>query len=115
MPFNQLPINSTEITSLDEDIATVREIISPLFDAGREVILVVYSWAGVPCSSALTGLTLKERVQEGKAGGVTKLCFISAFLPKVGQSLIDALDGETIPLWIIDVSISLLQQIWMVY
>lgn len=80
---------ATEIKdkSLETDIAAIREIVEPVVEAGRDVVLVVHSWAGFPCNSGLTGLTKNERAQQGEDGGVGHLFFISAFLPKVGQSV----------------------------
>lgn len=82
---------ATEISepSLALDIAAVRAVIEPLVEAGREVVLVMHSWSGVPGNSALEGLTIGERTALGKAGGVRHLVFMTAFVTRVGQCLLD--------------------------
>jgi hypothetical protein len=49
-------------------------------------------------SGALDGLSRTHRQKSGQAGGVAKLIFISAFIPDVGQSLIQAFGGQA-PEW----------------
>jgi len=46
---------------LTENTATIRCVIEPLVDAGRDVVLVMHSWAGVQCCSGLKGLTRADR------------------------------------------------------
>lgn len=95
---------ATEVKDLSLDIAAIRAFAEPAADAGEEVVLVVHSWAGLPVSSALEGLSRTHREKDGKTGGVIKICYISAFIPEVGQSLLDAVGGVPPDWWIHDVS-----------
>lgn len=95
---------STTVQDLQPDIDIVRTLVANEADAGKDVIVVLHSWAGLPVCSALDGLSKTEREKEGKTGGVVKLVFIAAFIPQVGESLISALGGAPPPWHIRDVS-----------
>lgn len=73
--------HATEIKqpSLEPDIRAVRAVMKPLVQAGREVVLVMHSWGGFPGSSALEGYTQNVR----------HLVYMAAFVPAVGQRVID--------------------------
>ena len=73
-------------------------------DSGHDVVMVVHSWAGLPVSSALDGLSKRERVSGGKENGVVRMIYISAFLPPVGVSLLDALSGKQPDWWRVEAS-----------
>ncbi|KAA8647711.1 hypothetical protein EYZ11_000174 [Aspergillus tanneri] len=88
------------VQDLHQDIDAVRSLVETKADAGKDVIVVSHSWSGLPVNSALDGLSKAEREQDGKAGGVIRLVFISAFIPEIGQSLIGAFGG-TPPEWYI--------------
>lgn len=97
-----------EIKDLSEDIAALRALVEPEVQAGRDVVVVAHSWAGLPVNSGLGGL-LAKRVSssaegneggngkeggKGKSkGGVVKLLFIAAFVPEIGQSLVSTFGG----------------------
>ncbi|KAE8380331.1 Alpha/beta hydrolase fold-1 [Aspergillus bertholletiae] len=84
---------ATEVQDLSADINAVRALVEAAVNASQEVIIVSHSWSGLPVNSALKGLSRVERQKEGREGGVTKLIFISAFLPDIGESLIGAFGG----------------------
>lgn len=71
--------------SLELDIAAVRAVVEPLAQAGRDVVLVMHSWGGFPGSSALQELTQTVR----------HLVYMAAFVPAVGQRIVDL--AETAP------------------
>lgn len=78
---------ATEIKepSLEHDIAAVRAVVEPLVNAGREIVLVCHSWGGFPVTSALEGL----------AQNVRHLVYMAAFVPAIGQRIVDL--TETAP------------------
>lgn len=84
---------ATTVTDLQLDISAVRTLVECEADAGRDIVIVLHSWAGFPVNSALDGLSKKVREKEGKEGGVVKLVFIAAFIPEPGESLLDAFGG----------------------
>lgn len=95
---------ATTVQDLQPDIDAVRAIVAPEVEAGHDVILVVHSWAGLPVSSALSGLSKREREEKQQASGVTRLVFIAAFLPRDGESLVAAFGGIPPPWYVHDVS-----------
>ncbi|OJJ79846.1 alpha/beta hydrolase [Aspergillus glaucus CBS 516.65] len=84
---------ATTVTDLRLDISAVRTLVEREADAGRDVVIVLHSWAGLPVNSALDGLSKDAREKEGKEGGVVRLVFIAAFIPEIGENLVDALGG----------------------
>ncbi|KAL4892365.1 Alpha/beta hydrolase fold-1 [Aspergillus ambiguus] len=94
--------HAREVTDLSADIAAVRALVEPAVAAGQDVVIVAHSWAGVPVNSALEGLSKTHRAQNGAPGGVVRTCFISAFLPVVGESVLGAAGGTPPDWWVFD-------------
>jgi hypothetical protein len=61
-----------------EDVRAIRSYVAQLADTGREIILVMHGYAGVPGTEALHGLGKGERERRGQRGGVVRLVFIMA-------------------------------------
>ncbi|CAI7653227.1 unnamed protein product [Penicillium glandicola] len=90
------------VVDLQPDIEAVRSITQQEADAGRDIVIIVHSWAGLPVNSALDGLSKSEREAADQKGGVVKLIFITAFLPGIGESLIGAFGGVPPPWYVRD-------------
>lgn len=99
---------ASSVTDLQPDIEAVRSIAQREADAGHDIVIIAHSWAGVPVSSALDGLSKSEREAAGQKGGVVKLIFLSAILPHIGESLIGVFGGMPPPWYVRDVSSPLL-------
>lgn len=99
---------ASSVTDLRPDIDAVRSLVQREADEGNEIVVIAHSWAGLPVSSALEGLSKTEREQAGQNGGVVKLLFIAAFLPNIGESLIGAFGGIPPPWYELDVSLHVL-------
>lgn len=84
---------STKVQDLQPDIDALRTLVEQEVSAGKDVVVISHSWSGLPVNSALDGLSKTERQAAGESGGVSKLIFISAFIPDVGESLIGAFGG----------------------
>ncbi|KAJ5364911.1 uncharacterized protein N7496_010624 [Penicillium cataractarum] len=69
-------------------------------DEGKDVLLFLHSYAGMPGAAAATGLAKSERAQEGKVGGVIGLLFLGAFVVPEGLSCA-GLQGGNLPPWIL--------------
>jgi hypothetical protein len=95
---------ASSVVDLQPDIDAVRSITQQEADAGNDVVIVAHDWAGLPVSSALDGLSKSEREAAGQKGGVVKLIFIAAFLPRIGEGLINAFGGMAPPWYVRDVS-----------
>lgn len=87
--------------SVAGDAAAIREnLLLPLIDNGKDVVLVMHSYGGCPGAAAAKGLSKVER----KNNGVIGLVFVAAFLAREGDSLLSALGGKFDPWVIINVS-----------
>jgi hypothetical protein len=91
---------ASTVKDLQPDINALRSIVQRECDQGHEVIIISHSWSGLPVSSALDGLSQRQRQQTGQKGGVVKLVYISGFIPDIGQSLLQAFGGQQ-PDWYI--------------
>ena len=61
-----------------EDVRTIRNYVAQLADTGRDVILVMHGYSGVPGGEALQALAKSDRERRGLRGGVIRLVFIMA-------------------------------------
>ncbi|KAL8964171.1 MAG: hypothetical protein Q9183_004640 [Haloplaca sp. 2 TL-2023] len=73
----------------------------PQLDAGKDVILAVHSYGGLPGAVAAKGLSKEERMADGKEGGIVGLLFICALVARTGDSLLSILPGRVFDPWVI--------------
>ena len=82
------------------DSASIRnETLLPLVAEGKEVVIVMHSYGGMPGSVAATGLGIVERQASREAGGVVGLVFLSGFVLAEGASVADG-QGGALPAWV---------------
>lgn len=86
----------TPATSID-DAAHIYSIIAPLVEEGKEIVVVMHSYGGIPGTDGTKGLAKVDQAAAGKKGGVIGLVYIAALMVKQGASLGSA-RGETGPL-----------------
>ena len=73
---------------LPGDVALIRdEILLPLFAEGKDAVLVLHSYAGMPGSVAIKVLSKRGRQAKGLSGGLIGVIYMCAFVPQEGQSL----------------------------
>lgn len=82
------------IQSLQPEIDRIRGVILPLLDRGKNVIVVMHSYAGVAGSSALFGLSRNDRLAANLPGGVTALVYLCAWMVPEGASVRSAGGGQ---------------------
>ncbi|KAI1460962.1 alpha/beta-hydrolase [Annulohypoxylon moriforme] len=70
-----------------DDVAVVREVVKSDVDEGNDVFLIMHSYGGVVGTSAVEGLSRKDRQAKGLPGGVVHLLYLSAYLLAKGQSV----------------------------
>ncbi|RHZ49051.1 alpha/beta hydrolase [Aspergillus thermomutatus] len=96
-------LDPADPTSADckADSDAITSVIRPLVeDEGRDVLLLMHSYAGMPGAAAAKGLAKTERMQQGKSGGIVGMVFIAAFLVPEGLSCA-GLQGGNLPPWIL--------------
>jgi len=83
------------------DSAAIREkVMLPLIETqGKEVVVVMHSYGGMPGSVAFVELGKTQRAHHGKRGGVVGLVFISGFVLQEGASVADG-QGGALPPWV---------------
>jgi hypothetical protein len=57
----------------------VTAALTPLVNAGKNVVMVMHSYGGAPGSAAVKGLTRAVRQTAGLPGGVIELVYMAAF------------------------------------
>ncbi|KAJ5425275.1 hypothetical protein N7465_000345 [Penicillium sp. CMV-2018d] len=90
---------TTTTCQADTDAITVT-LKSLVEDEGKDVVVFMYSYGGMPGAAAATGLAKSQRAQEGKVGGVIGLIFLAAFLVPEGLSC-SGFQGGDLPPWVL--------------
>jgi len=76
------------------DAAAIKSVILAEVDAGRDVVVLMHSYGGIPGSAGVEGLSKKDREVEGLTGGVVRLIYMSAFVLDKGAALVKASNGK---------------------
>ncbi|OJK03055.1 hypothetical protein ASPACDRAFT_1853617 [Aspergillus aculeatus ATCC 16872] len=95
------PDDPATAADVQTDTTAIRTRLRTLIESqGREVILVMHSYAGMPGAAAASGLSKAARHRAGKPGGVVGMIFVAAFLVPEGVSCA-GLQGGALPRWIL--------------
>jgi pimeloyl-ACP methyl ester carboxylesterase len=82
----------------EADVQVILDTALPLFERGREVVIVAHSYGGVPGGAATKGNGVAERAREGKAGGFRQIIYVAAFaIPASGMDLLAVFGGQWPP------------------
>lgn len=88
-------------TDCETDAKDIARILRSIVEGeGKDVFLVMHSYAGMPGSAAAVGLGKSQRKEQGKPGGIIGLVFIGAFVIPEGLSCA-GLQGGQLPRWIL--------------
>jgi len=87
--------SSPPLASWDQDAQAVRQVITEILDAGKDVIVLAHSFGGIAMSEAAKGLGKKERVAQGLKRGIIKLIYMCAMALPEGQTHIGQLIPQT--------------------
>ncbi|ETS76659.1 hypothetical protein PFICI_12046 [Pestalotiopsis fici W106-1] len=80
------------------DVEVIRQTALPLFEQGKEVVLVAHSAGGVPAVVATQGLEISQRLAKGDKGGFKQIVFIAAVvIPVRGSDTLQTLGGSWHP------------------
>lgn len=91
------PSTTTCQTDADAITAPLKSLVE---DEGKDVLVFMYSYGGMPGAAAATGLAKSQRAQEGLPGGVIGLLFLASFIVPEGLSCA-GLQGGNLPPWIL--------------
>ena len=80
--------------------AVLQNFLLPLIEnEGKDVVILMHSYGGVPGSSAARGLAKAQRSKKAKKGGVVGLIYFSGFVLPDGASVADGQGGQ-LPAWV---------------
>jgi len=75
---------------LVNDAKFIRAQAEQLLDQGRYLLIICHSYGGMVITSGLDSqLSVRARCHASKPGGILHLMYLCAFLPRLGQSLVD--------------------------
>ena len=83
-------------TSID-DAAHINSTLAPLVEEGKDIVVIMHSYGGIPGTDGTKGLAKVDQAAAGKKGGVIGLVYIAALMIQQGASLAST-RGETGPL-----------------
>lgn len=89
---------ATADAAADTDFVLKRSLL-PLIDQGKDVVVLMHSYGGVPGSGAARGLSRVQRAKKGEKGGVVGLIHVSGFVLPGGASVADGQGGQ-LPEWV---------------
>lgn len=96
-----LPSNnsySQPLQNYDPDMGVIRSAIEGCAAKGKDVVLFVHSYGGMPGNDACKGLI---KGKDGRKYGVIHLVFCAAFCLPEGLCLFEAAGGHDLPWWVV--------------
>lgn len=72
-----------------DDAAFIAKNVESLADEGKDVLIIMHSYGGVPGTESVKGLSKSERQKQGKKGGVVRFAYMTCLVPAVGVSAAD--------------------------
>jgi pimeloyl-ACP methyl ester carboxylesterase len=91
------PSKPEEITTARDAEHTRKEILLPLLQDGKDVIVFTHSYGGIVGGAAAAGLSKSSRTAEGKKGGVIGLLYLAGNIVHEGKTLLEAVGGAYPP------------------
>lgn len=73
--------------SMYDDADNIHRLAETLADEGKDVVIVMHSYGGLPGTQACEGLSRPERLRASKPGGVVRLLYVGAAIAPVGSSM----------------------------
>lgn len=86
-----------EVTTARDAEHTRKEVLLPLLQDGKDVIVFTHSYGGIVGGAAAAGLSKKSRTAEGKKGGVIGLLYLAGNIVHEGKTLLEAVGGAYPP------------------
>ena len=86
--------STAKAATMEDDAARIHGVAEKLLDLGKDVVIVMNSYGGLPGTQACEGLSKKEREAAGKPGAVTGLVYLTALLVQDGESLGESMAGD---------------------
>lgn len=68
------------------DLRLIASSVESYADQGENIVVVAHSAGGASATEAVKNLSVQERQDAGKLGGVSRLVYLAAFAPELGVS-----------------------------
>ena len=81
--------------SMHDDARFISDFVTKLADEGKDVVILAHSYGGCPVSQAVEGLTKHERATQGKYGGVVRIAYLTAIVPRLGASTLATISASS--------------------
>lgn len=94
----------TSTTAYDDAKYIRKTHLNNLVAQGKEVIIVMHSYSGIPGTECVKGFARRDLATQGKNGGVVSLIYLSAFIVPAGASIQPFLPGGLDSFMTMDVS-----------
>jgi pimeloyl-ACP methyl ester carboxylesterase len=75
--------------TMHDDAAHIRSVATKFADEGKDVVIAMHSYGGIPGAESALGLVKEDRQAAGRKGGIIRLVYFAAFLVPEGRSLRD--------------------------
>jgi hypothetical protein len=79
--------------AVDDDEVVIRSETEKRVENGRDVLLILHSFAGFGGSAAMSGLDKKTRAEYKQPNGLAGVIFLVAFIPLEGETVLTILDS----------------------
>lgn len=99
------PPSTAPAKTMADDAAHIHGVIEALANDGKDVLMVVHSYGGIPGTQAVQSLTQIERKEQGKDGGIVGLVYVSSLLINAGETSDDSFAEFSQPQEIFKVSV----------
>lgn len=83
------PQNPHEVNVAADSTFIREKMLLPLLEAGKDIMLVMHSYGGVPGSCAAKGLSKGERSSQGHSAGISGIVYLAAILAGESESLFE--------------------------
>ena len=90
-------VNNAHLTIKDDVAALQVKLLDLIEQQGKDILLYLHSYAGMPGSTAIEGFSKAERAAKGQKGGIIGLIYQSAFTPQKGNTLVEMIGGSYAP------------------
>ena len=96
-----LPSVGNREMGVADDTAFFVSVMKPHIDTGKDVILIVHSYAGFPGTVSIHGLDKRAREARGEVGGVLGIVYLAAFVPVENDTVYDLLSQKWV-YWMVE-------------
>ena len=93
------PVDPNTATALADRDFILEQHLLPLLEEGKDVIVLMHSYGGIPGGAAARDLGKVQIPHDGRRGAVLGLIYIAGFVLPHGASLADAQGGQ-LPGWV---------------